>query len=488
MSPSIKRTRNTYDELFTIKMESASPLISTDANYIHKFGFEFSKKLLGTQTINDAVRQHCDRIHNGHFKKLPDFPCEGFRANWRSGVHYPWELSSPSRANQSPTDGLGGDSIVVSPATLFVDVTFDFLLFPYNLSGETEGMQCHVYQLERSQNIHDNNSLGRNKGKDTATFGIAVAIRIGALLATFTGNEHGNEQFRYHYLQGNPLSAVDVHEHCRAVDVDPNFTDASQVADLIAKSLLREERCKLTTDCGIIDEKTDVDSFWQVRAVQEDSVQNPVSNFTYSKDDSKKTWRWEVKLYHNTLNMAGMFTFHHQTCDDNEPFDSVSPEATLFFGDPIGRQTLDMLLLHTAGDGCGGGKCVPTEFKEIRRSWSLIHPSLLEYLRETGPPSITESLLYSHTIPTITWQPDSAYHERQSTQCGDSASENQATKPGQWSQSSKSSDDKPILKRSSSKSSSSSRSQQETGVFARATKTSILGSKRKKKKLTLGDI
>mmetsp|Transcript_9554 Transcript_9554/g.19001 ORF Transcript_9554/g.19001 Transcript_9554/m.19001 type:complete len:479 (+) Transcript_9554:414-1850(+) len=448
------------------------------------------KKLLGTQKINDAVQQHCDRLHKVHSKELQDLPCQCFRANWRSSVQYPWQLSPPSRLDQSQTDGsLSGVSIMVSPVTLFVDVTFDFLLFPYNKSGAKKDIRCLVCKLERSQKIYDNNSPGGKKIKDIATFGIAVATRIGAILATSTGSEHGNEQFRFHYLQGNPLSAADVHEHCRYVDVDPNFTDASQVADLIAKALLREERCKPTAESGISEQETDNCAFGKVRAVQEDCVQDAAFDIIPEKDEKKKIWRWGVKLYHKSLKMDGILTFHHQIGDDEESFDSLSPKATLCFGEPIGRQTLDIIMLNTAGDGDVGGNCVPITLNETHRLWSMINQSLLESLQDAESSSSAESFLRSITITTIPRQMDNLNHEMQSAQCEDSAPEKKATKTRQWPQSSKSSENNPsMLKRSSSKSSSSSRSQQEIGVFARGKKTSILGSKRKKKKLTLGDI
>lgn len=488
MSTPAKRPRILYDN-FTSNMEAASLSTNTDADYIHKFGFEFAKKLLGTQKIDDTVQQHCTQLHNGHSKEFQGLPRQGFRVNWRSDIQYPWEMSPPSPVDQSRTDGSSsGVSIMVSPATLFVDVTFDFLLFPYNQSGAKKEIRCHVCKLEQSQKIRDDNIPGRNRMKNTATFGIAVATRIGALLGTSNGNEHGNEQFRFHYLQGNPLSAADVHDHCRSVDVDPNFTDASQVANLIAKALLREERHKPIMESGISKQEPVNCAFWEVQALLEDCVQGAVYDYISDKDHKKKIWRWGVQLYHKSLNMDGIFTFHHQIVNDGESFDSVSPKATLCYGEPIGRHTLDTILLNTAGNGGVGGNCVPITLKETHRLWIMISPSLLESLQDTESSSSAQSVLCSNTVTTIPRQIDNLNHEMQSTQCVDSTEMN-ATKTEQCSQSSKSFENNPsMLKRSSSKSSSSSRSQQETGVFARRKKTSILGSKRKKKKLTLGDI
>lgn len=142
---------------------------SSSCGYIHSFGYHLAKKLLGTSHVDETIIRHAynqlqlqeqeelQQKNNNHssssmmIKKKKKNKIYTYRANWRSAnVRYPWQLPKDNvRAGSSSSVGNnnGEDDTmekIISPETLFVDVTFDFIVFPTEVVDEGRTRNCHI--------------------------------------------------------------------------------------------------------------------------------------------------------------------------------------------------------------------------------------------------------------------------------------------------------------------------------------------------------
>ena len=561
---------------------SSSSSNNTDGGYIHKFGHQFAKQLLGPQVVDEFVQ----KFHHQQQQQQQQQQSQAVRANWRSDVRFPWQLLQPKylsvqngdcqHNNNGGTGGSSSESIIMAPETLFVDVTFDFLLFPLSAAASFSSVRkegeenntivsYHVLKKGDWKSKHSKEEVTsvaweNNDVEETIPIAMAVSIRIGALLAipdsqcchdTISSSispdsrekcdendNTRNGKFQFYYQQGNPLATLDIHKHCRSVDVDPEFSDAADIANLMADSFLKGGGYNAKSDVvatdGIamcksdgVNDGTVCPSAWQVSAVLEDKVAsssndnddninnnvaiattNDVSGTT---DHSDQLWKWDLKLRHESLELEGLLTFHHQECSNSTSNSARCQKVpgfknAIYLGELIGQQTLDMMLLQSNPSNNECGYCIAIPKSEAWSLWKKLAPNLVEALEQQPAHcmSITASTtsLYRQSITRSSdnEQSPTKYHTDNSTKQIPGKFSPTKIIP-QWdTNNATSTNDKynqiqqhNVNKRSnqhmSQKPASYTRSQsQETAVFARGKKTSISGSKRKKKKFTLGDI
>ncbi len=347
-----------------------------------------------------------------------------FRANWRGpATKFPWQLQYNDRSSCWNVDGK------MTPESIFIDVTFDFLVFPYEVTEEGRTSFCHV--VKGNEWVQDDFVDG------SKLLSLSVAIRLGALIAVPDNKETissgvADDKNRYYYQRGNPLSGPDVYEHCRGVDIVPEVTDASQIADIIAKALSDD-------DGRIVIELSD-DNASAAAALSTSPLSQNNSN-----DVPKKKWYWKLELHHKELEGKGTLpikSFDH--CDVlSKAYDDQN------FGTPIDHSVLDTFLLNNQG------QCISIPANVANLVWNQFDPTLLESLKEPVKPSPRKPV---PAIPNpYTAKPSSPKAEEENKSDGNR---------------------KPKIRKASPV--------KNTAVFAKGKRTTVAGQKKKKPKFTIG--
>ena len=184
--------------------------------YIHQFGFELAKEVLGVDAVERCARAALAFLQ----RNSTDFAhCT---ASWRhESCRYPWTLS-----------GGDGDG---SLQALFVDVSFDFTFFP--VPAGDRAPSCHVIKVnDLNGDLGPEQDGGSKDLAESESVAVAVAVRFGAC------GKAGGEGFIY--LKGTrPLTASDLSEHCRGVDlVLEEMTECNTIARLMREGIKSTSR------------------------------------------------------------------------------------------------------------------------------------------------------------------------------------------------------------------------------------------------------
>ncbi|KAL9186235.1 hypothetical protein ACHAXT_005473 [Thalassiosira profunda] len=332
-----------------------------DAGYIHGFGYHLAKKLLGSSSVEEIVRQSYEL----QLQEPRGEPFHCFRANWRSGVRHPWQL--PKLCN-----GDAGKGEEILPETLFVDVTFDFVLFPFETVTEGRTKSCHVLKME---DIYEGDANLKGEANSIA---LAVAVRIGALMALPASLDNANameskEGYEYFYLRGdNALAVSDVDEHCQGIDIVLEEMSSAAVAGLVGDAFLEGGATP-----------------WQVMGKVESSAPAAATDLTTVDSGltghAKPEATWKLKLHHKALEADGLL-----------PLSSNSGFAS---AESVGEGMLDTVLLQSNADGKGGGStCIAVPTAEARKLWQTIDPALMKAVEQPVAPS-PQKMSPSRSVP-----------------------------------------------------------------------------------------
>ena len=504
--------------------------------------------------MNDYIRRFHHLIIQNENHRCPSVETniwQRFRANWRSNTRFPWQLPQipagtgcDSNIKRDGIVNIGGGrgsevSCGVTPETLFLDITFDLLLIPsIDCGKDGESYSCHVLN---DGDWKDENEEGKGCHEEKISIAIAVATRIGALLAVPSsqcggrrdarGNYENVECYQYFYQRGNPLTASDIFQHCRSVDVDPEETDAFVIADLMADSFLKGCGHTSVPLTSLGNDSSDNECKnkrkpWQVMVELEEN--SATADTSFNPEGPKKQWKWYLKLRHESLQEEGILpwrccnnegTIHCQTLlidrgDQNTCSDQNNDNITLYFGEPIGRHTLDMITLQP-NSNINGGNCIHASNSEERLLWKQLNPSILESLYQPSDPICnqhqhsdsfqqphqgqTSAAIAAGTNATskasFRCQDDYLIKEKTSKLPAAPTSVASASNTPQSMHTQERRNDNLNLGNNSQQNNHERNSKnkpvslflpQETTLFARGKKTSIVGIRRKKAKFTLG--
>ncbi|EED90898.1 predicted protein [Thalassiosira pseudonana CCMP1335] len=411
--------------------------------FIHKFGLHFANKLLGASQVNEGIRKSYHQLQNSD-KSKPNW--QGFRANWRSSVRFPWQLPhfSPQEVGLKPEECKSSAEETVLE-TIFVDITFDVLLFPHEVVRSGNTSLCHV--LKREEFEKDSRSSSYQERNDHVA--VSIAVRIGALFAVRSSKSgeksdfgvDGNE-YQYYYQQGKALSAEDIYNHCRCIDVDPDATDAFAIANLIGGSFVERDG-----------------SPFQIKGKLDDRVLIRCTS-DKANETAEEERKWQLKLSYKSLDTEAML-----------PITIGSNQSHL--GEQISRRALDMILLQTNAKNEEGNVALVSS-AESRSLWMSISSDLMEAVEKLieQPASEMGRATSASTLSAVSSKVVNPYLKKAPSSPQDEEAE-QKSKPKPAS--------KPAAK-------PPSRPTQDTVLYARGNKTAIAGSRRKRPKFQLGNI
>ena len=441
------------------KQSSEGPT-RAEARFIHAFGYHLAKKMLGERQTNECIlkaacQQHQHREDPSGGSDADAFRC--FRANWRSNTRFPWHLPAPSGGERmEPTIGSEEYSKLDPLEALFVDVTFDFIVFPVEIADEGRANSCYVLEKEA---FWQECTTGDHRGGATTckanSVAMCVAIRIGALVAIPTtshvtdasigcnnagsGGGKSMDGYQYKYQRGNnALTASDLNEHCISIDIVLEDMDPADVARIVGDAFL--EGC-----AG--------GSSWQVMSKHDNSRAVVRCNSSNSNDNriasmpgcTTHDLQLYLKLHHGSLQADGFL-----------PLSSDGGDTSV---ESIGRCMLDMILMQS-NRGIAGDVYTSVPVTEALLVWKSTDPSIVRAVEQPVEPS-----------------PRKLSPARSATALVNNVSENPAPCEGKDVQSQ-------IVGKPTSTVRRPPKSQ-ETALFARGKATTIGGS-RKKPKFRLG--
>lgn len=408
------------------KPTATTPTFET-TRFIHKFGYHLARQLLGQSTVNNFLKEADESLQSKDGRQTNQ--SYTFRANWRGpATKFPWML----QCNDSSSWNVDGK---MTPESLFIDVTFDFLVFPYEVTEEGRTSFCYV--------VKGNEWMQDDFVDEERLLSLSVAIRLGALIAVPDKKERvssgvADDKNRYYYQRGNPLSGPDIYEHCHGVDIVPEVTDASQIADIIAKALLNDDG-RIVIELG--DENASA-----AAALSTSPLSQSLDN---GNDVPKKKWYWKLELHHQELEGKG--TLPMKTLDHSNVFSKAYDIQN--FGTPIDHAVLDTFLLNNQG------QCLSIPANVANLVWNQFDPTLLESLKE----SLKEPVKPSPRKPAP------AFANPYATKPSSPKAEEENKNDGNTK--------RKVRKASPVKN---------TAVFAKGKRTTVAGQKKKKPKFTIG--
>lgn len=386
--------------------------------------------------MNDCLKEADESLQNIDGRQQNQ--THTFRANWRGpSTKFPWMLAAQSQTNNNIWNVDGK----VTPESLFVDVTFDFVVFPYEVMEEGRTSFCHVVKSDEwEQDDYDNNrdkkeSPRLGSAEERRFVSLSVAIRLGTLIA-IPDNKESKKKYLYYYQRGNPVTGPDVYEHCRSIDIVPEEMDATQIADIIAKALSND-------DVRIVIELNDENSTAAASICTSSSLSQSLD--ATNDDTTKKKWQWKLELHHQELEGKGALPL--KTYDHTDVFPKAYDDQN--WGTPVAHSVLDTFLLNNQGK-----QCVSIPATEAKLVWDQFDATLLESLKEPVKPSPRKPAVVNPYAKKPS--PPNADEENRS---------DGATKPK-------------VRKASPLK--------RETALFAKGKRTTIAGQRRKKPKFTIG--
>ena len=321
--------------------------------FIHKFGYHLAKKLLGPSIVNKCLKEADQSIQKMDGKQSNQ--TYSYRANWRGPVSkFPWLF-----AQSQPNDSSGITDGHMTPETIFIDITFDFLVFPFEITEDGRTSFCHVV---RSHEWEED-----SRAAEDGRICLSVAIRIGALIAIPDNKERdiGNSEvlYRYFYQRGNPLKGPAVYQHCRCVDIVPEEMDAAQISDIIANALANNE---VRVMIKLKDENES--------AFSTSGINSPLAENT--NDASTKKWQWALELHHHELGGKGSLPM--KKYEHTNLFSHAYDEKN--WGTFVDQNIMDSYLLNN------GQLCVSIPALEAKSVWDDLDPTLLNLLKKPVKP------------------------------------------------------------------------------------------------------
>ncbi len=348
--------------------QSSNDLTRAKARFIHAFGYHLAKIMLGERQTNECILKVC-RQQRSDPSGSAAFHC--FRANWRSNARFPWNIPEP---NEKKPTGLGDSQL--DPEALFVDITFDFIVFPVDIADEGRMDSCYVLEKDWKE-CNNRNQEGGAMTDEANSVAMYVAVRIGALVAIPTtshitdasvscnvesGGVTSINRYQYKYQRGdNALTASDLDEHCRCIDIVLEDMGPADVARIIGDAFL--EGCS--------------GSSWQVMAKRDYSravARCNSSNLTDNGVASMYTTnglKWHMKLHHGSLQADGFL-----------PLSSNGGDTSV---ESIGRCMLDMIILQS-NHGNAGDVYSSVPITEAIVIWKSIDPSIVRALEQPVEP------------------------------------------------------------------------------------------------------
>lgn len=343
---------------------------NTKPRFIHTFGYHLAIKMLGAKQVSDCIRQ----AYQLQQQDLGGNPFQCFRASWTSSVRFPWQLPKSTASSL-----VCADDGKIKPETLFVDLTFDFIFFPVEIVVEGRTDSCHVLKIEEFWGDDaQREQRGGDMMGDADSIAVSVAVRIGALVAIpshqcidasnsfYTGkNERGRDDgYQYYYQRGDKhaLTVSDLDDHCRCIDIVLEEMDAADVARIVGDAFL--DGTSGNPGQLVVKENG------HVIASGTSSNLTTIDNLGIT-GLTEKHLNWHIKVDHMSLQAFGFLPLSYRGGG---------------LGEPIGRSTLDMTLLQSNINRCGGA-CVSVPTMESLVLWKTIDPTIIGALEKPVEPS-----------------------------------------------------------------------------------------------------
>lgn len=377
------------------------------SRFLHSFGYHLAKRLVGNNPIDRCVRQAYEQQQSS----LQNNVCptksgednalfQAFRTNWRSNVRLPWHLpvSGGTGGVIKGDDDFTDESTNILVQSLFIDITFDFLICPTKFMVDENGSMMHSCHVLEKKDVREEADYSLNDEANSSSIVIYVAIRLGALLAIPTSpindrvavstinisdndgrnnirrsceNSMKDDGYRYYYHRGNTaLTMTDLNEHCKSIDIVLEDMDPVDVARIFGDAFT--EGCRTEDSWEIMSKKHLVADDDTGTIMCADS-----SNPTFGADD-RLTPKSEIereydhlnfimKLHHGVLQADGVLPLSRSVSNggaDNCPVQSIH------------RSMLDMILLQSKCSRCDG-VCVAVPRTEALASWRTVDPRIV---------------------------------------------------------------------------------------------------------------
>jgi len=350
----------------------------------------------------------------------------------------PWNLPAV------PSNFLNEDD--VNPKCLFVDVTFDFLIFPSEVVSEGRTSHCHVVKKA---------DIWGEEGNDMSddSIAVSVAIRSGALVAIPTcqcsdiiSSTSGSKRdvdggiksdYQYYYMRGEKaLTVADLDDHCSSIEIIREGMEAKDVANIVGTAFL--DGCTSSFPWKVVATKKSIP---KSDNTLDDLTTIDGSISKQSKNQSKLICH--LKLHDKSFNADGIL-----------PLSSNGG-----VGSSLDRSMLDMILLQS-NTSSGEGNIVPVPKIEALLLWKVVDESLIKALEKPIEPSPQKMSPASLKVAAKEESPPQK-----------AAPKEEETKPTEQPR-------KVVIRRPPKP--------QEQALFARGKKTTLGGGRRKKPKFRMG--
>ncbi|KAL3817089.1 hypothetical protein ACHAXA_009920 [Cyclostephanos tholiformis] len=441
-------------------MTSSPPTQLSESRFVHAFGYHLARKLLGERQTNECILgAYYQRQGDDAATGSADGAFRCLRANWRSNARFPWNI--PDSSARESKGGSVDSNLDVE--TLFVDITFDFIVFPVEI---IDGGMTDSYYLLKKDDIRQDFDNGGLKGGDISvdadSIAVSVAVRIGALVAVpatsnitnaanscnaGSGDAMSIHTYQYKYQRGSKaLTAYDLLEHCRSIDIVLEEMDPADVARIIGDAFV--EGC---SKCS-----------WQVMAKRDsyrpaarcDSTELTDKAIADMSEWAMNDLQWHMKLHHGSLEADGFLPLSSNGCNTSVNL--------------IDRCMLDMILLQS-NHGIVGNDYTSVPLLEALAVWKSVDPSIVSAVEKPVGPSSTRKLSPTRNATALLeYVSDVSYPTM----------ENPAPKKGKDTRSEIIGKLKSTVRRPTTS--------QETALFARG-KTTTIGGNRKKPKFRLSE-
>ena len=387
-----KFNTNTMDFLHQKQPPKSSAAEGNNAEYIHQFGYHFARKILGEKKVDKVCRKGeiignitlklCDLPHLSHttyplhlaYESELQNPKQNqqhcFRANWRSSsVQMPWNLPTIQ------PDFLEDD---VNPQCLFVDITFDFLIFPSEVVSEGRTKHCHVV---KKADFWDE-TFQRNDTDESDSIALSVAIRAGALVAIpscqcsdiistsgskrdVDGGIKSDTDYQYYYMRGDKaLTVADLDDHCSRIEIIREGMGSKDVANIVGTAFL--DGCSSSIPWQVVAKKKHTNDTTKSNSLNDMTT---IDGNNQSKNQSNLTCH--LKLHDKSFNADGILPL---SSNDGLTISSLD------------RSMLDMILLQS-NTSSGDGDIVSVPKSEALSLWKVVDESLIKALEKPIEPS-----------------------------------------------------------------------------------------------------
>ncbi|KAL3767847.1 hypothetical protein ACHAWU_007325 [Discostella pseudostelligera] len=384
------------------------------SRFLHSFGYHLAKRLVGNNPIDTCIRQAYDDLHlrQQQQSSLQNNVCattsgednalfQAFRTNWRSNIRFPWHLpvSGGTGGVMKGGDDVNDEITNTLVQSLFIDVTFDFLICPTKFMVDENGCMMHSCHVLEKKDVREEADNSRNDEANSSSIAIYVAIRLGALLAIPTSQNNGratssivnisdddgrnnirrscenlmnDDGYRYYYNRGNTaLTMADLNAFAKSIDIvleDMNSVDVARIfGDAFIEGYRTENSWELMSKKQLVaddDTGTIMCANSKKPTIEADDRLTPKSEIEKEFDHLNFT----MKLHHGVLQADGVLPLSRSISNggaaENCPVQSIH------------RPMLDMILLQSKCSSCDG-VCVVVPRPEALALWRTVDPSII---------------------------------------------------------------------------------------------------------------